>query len=100
MAKKVSSPHQKALYKEYETQQTWKKNKKTKLQRHINKYPNDTKAEKALAELAGKTAPSGPRRPGPKAGECRKDPMVLPKVEKPKTVADQLIELGFRRGRR
>lgn len=48
MAKKSTSAHKKAKYKEYEVGGTFKKNRQAKLERHLKKFPDDEQAKAAL----------------------------------------------------
>lgn len=48
MAKKNTSPNQKAKYKEYKVGAKFIKNRKAKLERHLKKFPNDEQAKTAL----------------------------------------------------
>jgi len=60
--KKKHSPRQKENYKAYAREMKWKKNRKKRLLRHINKFPNDTKAVSALENLSGARESRSTRR--------------------------------------
>lgn len=48
MAKKGSSKHKQNLYSIYKTSNTFAKNKRTKLERHLKKHPNDIQTKEVL----------------------------------------------------
>ncbi|MGL4523052.1 MAG: DUF7022 family protein [Bacilli bacterium] len=57
MAKKSTSKNQKDRYEVYKKDQTWKANRKLKLERHLVKHPEDTIAQAALKALSAANAP-------------------------------------------
>ena len=61
--KKKNSATQKANYKAYEVEMRWKKNRVKRLKKHLEKFPNDKGAEKALKELSGQMKPRSTVRP-------------------------------------
>lgn len=87
--KKVSSAHQKELYKRYATEMRWKKNKKRKLSAHLKNHENDTSANKALENLTGKTKPSGPVPPRDRGSRKSEQLNLYPEVL-PVSIRDQI----------
>ena len=48
---KTPSAKQKEHYKAYASQERWKKNREKKLERHLQKHPNDKQAEQAVGNV-------------------------------------------------
>lgn len=82
MGKKVSSKSQQGNYTVYKNSETWKKNRKAKIERHLKKYPNDACAQAAL---------KAPMKYG------RKKPKAFKKVwnKQSRWYAQILSELGY-----
>lgn len=74
MAKKTTSPAEKARFAVYKSNLTWKTNREASLKRHLVKHPEDEIAQAALKALAGKTKP---RRAGHSAHRVVVDGQVI-----------------------